>query len=169
MKPYKNVTVVKVDLDRKSFTKQGLHMNNLGKEKTALKIANVVTKIFLKQEEIISLCWKNEYEVSVSDSSNEDTTILQDSKAVNRSILLPTLRLRHTHNHDSQTSSIHQLRTGHATLTTDPTANPYPPHAKPELICSALHHTTIQLSHGKPLVNIAKSCKLPCSLYLLIE
>jgi hypothetical protein len=57
-------------------------MNNLGKEEIALKIANVVTKIFLKQKEIISLCWKNEYEVSVSDSSNEDNIILQDdSKA----------------------------------------------------------------------------------------
>ena len=29
--------------------------------------------------------------------------------------------------------------------TTDSTADPYPPHAKPELIGSALHHTTIQL------------------------
>ena len=55
------VVVVKVDLDRKFFARQGLHMNNLGKLKIALKIANVVTKIFLKQEEIISLSWKNEY------------------------------------------------------------------------------------------------------------
>jgi len=53
-------------------------MNNLYKGKIALKIVNVVTKIFLKQEEIISLCWKNEYEVSVSDSSNEDNIILQE-------------------------------------------------------------------------------------------
>ena len=45
-------------------------------------------------------------------------------------------------------SSTPELRTGHATLTTDPTADPYPPHAKPELIRSALHHTTIQLSHA---------------------
>jgi len=70
--------VVKVDLDRKLFARQVLHMNNLGKEKIASKIANVVTKIFLKQEETISLYWKNEYEVSVSDSSNEDIIILQE-------------------------------------------------------------------------------------------
>jgi hypothetical protein len=57
-------------------------MNNLGKGKITLKIANVVTKIFRKQEEIISLCLQNEHEVSVSDSSNEDNIILQeDSKA----------------------------------------------------------------------------------------
>jgi hypothetical protein len=43
--------------------------------------ASVVTKIFLKQEEIISLCWKNEYEVSVSDSSNEDSTIPQEDSS----------------------------------------------------------------------------------------
>ena len=76
MKPYNHVMVVKVDLDKKFFTRQGLHMNNLGKEKTALKIANMVTEIFLKQEEIISLYWKNEHEVIVSDSVNEDIIII---------------------------------------------------------------------------------------------
>ena len=82
MKPYKHVTVLKVDLDRKFFTRQGLHMNNLGKEKIAFKIAIVVAEIFRRQEEIISLYWKNECEVSVSDSSNEDNIILQeDTKA----------------------------------------------------------------------------------------
>ena len=65
MKPHKHVLVVRAELDRKSFTRQGMHMNNSGKDKIALKIANVVTKIFLKQEEIISLHWKNEYEDSV--------------------------------------------------------------------------------------------------------
>jgi len=78
MKPYKHVIAVKVDLNRKVFTRQGLHMNSLGKEKIALKIANVVTKIFLKKEETISLYWRNEYEVSVSDSSIEDNIILQE-------------------------------------------------------------------------------------------
>jgi hypothetical protein len=48
MKPYKHVIVVKVNLDRKFFTRQGLHKNNLGKERIALKIANVVTEIFMK-------------------------------------------------------------------------------------------------------------------------
>jgi hypothetical protein len=47
-----------------------------------LKIANVVSTVFLKQKEIVSLCWMNKYEVSVSGSSNEDNVILQkDSKA----------------------------------------------------------------------------------------
>ena len=50
MQPYKHVIVVKVDLDRKFFTRQGLHTNNLSKGKIALKTANVVTKIFLKEK-----------------------------------------------------------------------------------------------------------------------
>jgi len=53
-------------------------MNNLGNEKIAFKIASVVTEIFRRQEEIIILYWKNECEVSVSDSSNEDNIILQE-------------------------------------------------------------------------------------------
>jgi hypothetical protein len=53
-------------------------MHNLGKEKIAFKTASVVTEIFRRQEEIISLYWKNECEVSVSDSSNEDSIILQE-------------------------------------------------------------------------------------------
>jgi len=78
MKRYIHVTAVKVDLDRKFFTRQRLHMNNLAKEKVAFKIASVVTEIFRKQEELIGLYWKNEYEVSVNDSSNEDNIILQE-------------------------------------------------------------------------------------------
>ena len=70
--------VVKVDFDRKFFTRQGLYTNNLGKEKISFKIASVVTEIFRKQEEIMSLYRKNEYEVSISDSSNEDNIILQE-------------------------------------------------------------------------------------------
>ena len=59
MKPNKHVMMVKVELDRKFFTRHGLHMNNLGKERIALKIANAITTILQKQtEDPISLCWK---------------------------------------------------------------------------------------------------------------
>jgi len=56
--------VVMVDLERKFFTTRVVHMNNLGKEKIALK-QPMQLLIFLKQEEIISLYSKNECEVSV--------------------------------------------------------------------------------------------------------
>jgi hypothetical protein len=55
MKPFKHVTVVKVDLKRKFFTKQGLHMNNVGKEKIALKIANVTIALQKQMEEPVNL------------------------------------------------------------------------------------------------------------------
>ena len=51
-----------------------------------LKIANLVTKIFLKEEEIFSFCWKNKYEVSLSDSSNEDIIILQEDSKTSPSV-----------------------------------------------------------------------------------
>ena len=65
MKPHKHVFVVEIDLDRKPSTKHGMHMRNSGKEKLAEKLANVITNIFLKHEQKISLCWK-------FDNGNED-------------------------------------------------------------------------------------------------
>jgi hypothetical protein len=82
MKPYIHVTVMKVDLERKFFTRHGQHMNNLGKEKIALKIASVVTNLFSSQGEAIRLHWKDDYEVRVSGSSGKDTiTMQEDPKA----------------------------------------------------------------------------------------
>ena len=84
MKPNKHVMMVKVELDRKFFTRHGLHMNNVGKERLALKIANVVTTILQKQtEDSISLCWKNEPDDSVSDSSKEDNIITNVEASIN--------------------------------------------------------------------------------------
>jgi len=48
-------------------------MNNLGKERIASMIANVVTQTFMKQaDDPISFYWKNEHDASVSDNSRED-------------------------------------------------------------------------------------------------
>jgi hypothetical protein len=77
MNPYKHVTVVKVDPDREFFTRHGQHMN-LGKEKIALRTARVVTDLFSNQEETISLNWKDDYVVKVSDSSDKDATTMQE-------------------------------------------------------------------------------------------
>jgi UDP-glucose 6-dehydrogenase len=51
MKPYKHVTVVKADLEREFFTRHGQHINNLGKEKKALRIVRVITDLFSNREE----------------------------------------------------------------------------------------------------------------------
>jgi len=78
MKPYKHVSIVTVDTDRKFFTTHGQHMNNLGKEKIASKVSMVVTSIFQKKNVITCLGWKNEYDInleSVSDNQAEDVSV----------------------------------------------------------------------------------------------
>jgi hypothetical protein len=83
MKPFKHVTMVKVDLKRTFFTEQGLYMNNVGKEKIALNIANVVTTSLQKQVEgPISLLWKTECDDGVSYASNDDNIIIQEDLKV---------------------------------------------------------------------------------------
>jgi hypothetical protein len=54
-KPFRHFTVLNVDLSRKFSTRQGLHMNNLGEERIAIKIANVVTTVLQKNENGISV------------------------------------------------------------------------------------------------------------------
>ena len=46
MKPYIHVLEVTADTDRKCYTRHGLHMNNLGKEKIAPKVSTIVKNIF---------------------------------------------------------------------------------------------------------------------------
>ena len=76
MKPYKHVSIVTVDIDRRFFTPHGLHMNNLGKE----KISAIVKNVFQKQKVKISLSWKNGCDISaknVSDNQAEINTSVQ--------------------------------------------------------------------------------------------
>ena len=74
MKSYKHVKVLKTGFDTNLFTRQGMHMNNLGKERIALEMANEATKILLKQAKVISLQWKNN---STSDDNLEEISPLQ--------------------------------------------------------------------------------------------
>ena len=80
MKPYKYVSILTVDIDRRFLTRHGLHMNNLGKEKIASKVSAIVKNIFQKQKVKISLSWKNGCDISaksVSDNQAEINTSLQ--------------------------------------------------------------------------------------------
>jgi hypothetical protein len=59
MKPFKRVRVAKVESKREYFTRHGLHMNRVGKEKTSSKIAKVVCTMFHEQtREPNRLYWK---------------------------------------------------------------------------------------------------------------
>jgi hypothetical protein len=65
-----------LDVDKKFFTRHGLHINNLGKEKTASKVSSIIKNIFLKQNVKISLFWKNGYDVSVKSVSDNLTEVI---------------------------------------------------------------------------------------------
>lgn len=70
MKPYNHVMILETDHDRKFYTRQGMHMNNLGKERTATGVAEEATKILMTQERIINLQWEN----TKDKNTGEDTT-----------------------------------------------------------------------------------------------
>jgi hypothetical protein len=81
MKPFEHVSVVKLGLGRESCTRHGQHLNNRGKEKAALKIAQVVTTILHEQRnEPISLHWKNDLEEMKSQALREGRTKIKNIK-----------------------------------------------------------------------------------------
>jgi hypothetical protein len=85
MKPYNHVTVVHVDTTRIYYTRQGQHMNNLGKERIALSLAKLITNMFSTQEKIITLPWKGDINMISSydfyDSDSDITSIKTDPTA----------------------------------------------------------------------------------------
>ena len=88
MKPYKHVLIVTADTDRKLFTRHGLHMNNLGKEKIASKVSTIAKNILQKQNVKIGLCWKNGYDISAkSDNLTEENISLQEDSKTDQTAL----------------------------------------------------------------------------------
>jgi hypothetical protein len=76
MKVCENTEVIKVDLDRRGFTKHGQHMNAKGKELTAKRIAVAIKhtlKVYKKTP--ISMQWKE-------DSSNENQSLREAKNGV---------------------------------------------------------------------------------------
>jgi len=65
MKPYKHVLIVKMDADRKFFTRHGLHMN-IGKEKIVSEVSTIIKNTFQKQ---------NMKSKSVSDNPTEGISV----------------------------------------------------------------------------------------------
>jgi hypothetical protein len=56
-----HVVVLDVTLDRKDFTRQGLHLNSIGKEKVALLIGQHLINLLTEQENnILSLPWNGD-------------------------------------------------------------------------------------------------------------
>jgi hypothetical protein len=79
-----------MDTDRKFFTRHGLHMNNLDKERMASKVSMIVKNIFQKQNMKISLFWKNGYDISVknvSDNLTEGNISLRENTKTDKTTL----------------------------------------------------------------------------------
>jgi hypothetical protein len=56
-----NISVIDVTIDREMFTKHGLHMNRVGKEQTAWKIATEMSVLFQRNKSNpMTLRWKEE-------------------------------------------------------------------------------------------------------------
>jgi hypothetical protein len=66
---FRHVSIVETDLNRKYYTKYGLHLNKVGKEGLARSIANLINKIVYhnnKDKPVITLDWKEEVNMYTS-------------------------------------------------------------------------------------------------------
>jgi hypothetical protein len=94
MKPYKHVLIVKTDADRKFFTRHGLHMNNIGKEKIASNVSTIIKNTFQKQNVKSKSVCDNPTEgisvKSVSDNLTGGTIPLQEDSKTDQTTLEST-------------------------------------------------------------------------------
>jgi hypothetical protein len=71
MKCHGHVKVLNMDFKRSYFTTHGLHLNNMGKVKAALMIADVILALYQQPSNTaIELCWKPEWEDTASATTN---------------------------------------------------------------------------------------------------
>jgi len=77
---FSHVTLIKIDFNRKYFTKHGLHLNNAGKEWLAKLIASQIDKLVRdinKTQPIIALNWKEETtNVSINVTNNHKPNLM---------------------------------------------------------------------------------------------
>jgi hypothetical protein len=75
MKQYNNVKILETDLERKYFTKHGLHLDSSGKECITLRLATV-TKSYCHTEQMspIYLHWQDDTVTTKQDRINKDSS-----------------------------------------------------------------------------------------------
>jgi hypothetical protein len=98
MKTYNNMKILDVDTSQGHFTRHGLHMNGMGKEKMARKISEVVKKMVTRKEETpITLVWKDK-SVGKSGGTEEESDISEkkeiEVRASGRKCKQPVARRR---------------------------------------------------------------------------
>ena len=80
MKQYNNVKILETDLERKYFTKHGLHLNSSGKECITLKLATVIKSFFLTERmSLIYLHWKDDTVITKQDKINKDSSVINNN------------------------------------------------------------------------------------------
>ena len=79
MQVHENTAVVKVNLDRRAFTKHGQHMNTTGKELMAKRITKAIMHTLKVREKTpIFLKWKQDTNKSKQDSGEATTGIKEE-------------------------------------------------------------------------------------------
>jgi hypothetical protein len=84
MKLHNHVAVVQVDPARMYYTKHGQHVNNMGRERIASKLAEVITDLFSTEEEIITLPRKSDTEMM---SGSSDSCYLDSDLTSRKDVL----------------------------------------------------------------------------------
>jgi hypothetical protein len=75
MKQYNNVKILETDLERKYFTKHGLHLNSSGKECITLRLATVIKSFFhTERMSPIYLHWKDDTAITNQNRINKDSS-----------------------------------------------------------------------------------------------
>ena len=80
MKQYNNVKILETDLERKYFTKHGLHLNLPGKEYITLRLATII-KSFLHTEQMSPIYshWKDDTAITEQNGMNRDSSVINNN------------------------------------------------------------------------------------------
>jgi len=103
---FSHVTLVKIDFNRKYYTKHGLHLNNAGKEWLAKLIASQIDKPVSdnnKTEPTIALNWKEE-SIDVTNSHKPNLMLTEDDFS---NVLISPIEI---HNNQSNNTDSQLLR-----------------------------------------------------------
>jgi hypothetical protein len=81
LRSFEHITMLRIDYDRKYFTSHGLHLNGLGKEILAKKLASHICTILEKRKTPqLSLGWKIDHNIGTSTSVTENNTVDHSNK-----------------------------------------------------------------------------------------
>ena len=112
MKQYSNVKILETDLERKYFTKHGLHLNSSGKECITLRLATEVKSFFhIEWMSPIYLHWKDDTVITNQDRINKDSSVTNNNDKSTRQ-LQPSHSPKETSANGKTTDSVPNIEDG---------------------------------------------------------